>query len=515
MLALLLLLPQWAACGRRFAGVVLVLLFCAGGASASALHIGTVASDVQSASFGSSQITRAVGAAADGTIYVGFFSADRTQLRVAHSIDRGATFSPSVYVDTAAAGKTFATASLAVSSAGSVLVAYADSAASVFFARSIDAGVTFTPVPTLGTAGNTGSGVQVQSQGNYVYVGYTVFGGGVAVATSSDGGATFPAPPVTVVITGGYFGLLVDQSNGDVIVGGENANLYVRVSHDHGANFDPVQNPSGQAFFSNWTLSSDISGRYIWVGGTAIANTVYQIDTSSWVSTARSAFLSTGAAQARSMYAVGCGDIVDSIDGSWAVLHDFGTTLGTTHSIAGTNQTTLTNPLNGDVLVTYQNGTDTQLDVYQDEAFGCGAHLSLTVSDGHDFARYGKTMNYLVTLSSAGYGSADGIAVSLSTPGTGLDLANAQWQCVASDNTALCASSSGNGPSLGTVTLPAGTHMNWVVSVPVLATTTDDTIELDANAVGSLSASGSDTDALVVFRNGFDVTNSDGTRIHQ
>ena len=144
MRAFLSLLSQWSRAQRpRFSHCVIALLFCTGGASASALYTGTVASDVQSASFGSSQTTRALGAAADGTIYVGFFSADGTQIRVARSTDRGATFSPSVIADTAAVGKTFATASLAVSPAGAVFVAYEDSSSNVFLARSTNSGVTF------------------------------------------------------------------------------------------------------------------------------------------------------------------------------------------------------------------------------------------------------------------------------------------------------------------------------------------------------------------------------------
>ena len=513
MRAFLSLLSQWSRAQRpRFSHCVIALLFCTGGASASALYTGTVASDVQSASFGSSQTTRAIGAAADGTIYVGFFSADGTQIRVARSTDRGATFSPSVIADTAEVGKTFSTASIAVNPAGGVYVAYVDSSSNVFLAYSTNNGVTFTVVSGLGVANSSGAGVQVQTQGSYVYVGYVVLGTGVAVVVSSDGGVTFPTPPTTVAINGGFFGLLVDSSNGDVVVGAENASLSVRVSHDHGMTFDPVQNPSGSVFFSNWTISSDVSGRYLWVGGSALANTVYEIDLSNWASDARTAFLATATPSARSMYGAGCGDVVDSIDGAWAVVHDFGTTLGTTHSITGTNQTTFVNPFTGDALITYQNGTATKLDVYENEVFGCGIQLSMTVSDGHDFARYGQTMNYLVTLSGNGFGSADGIAVSLTTPGSALDLANAQWQCIGSDNTAICPSSSGTGASLGTVALPAGTRMTWLVSVPVLIGSSDDTIELDADAAGSVTASGSDTDTLVIFRNGFDVMNSDGTR---
>lgn len=186
-----------------------------------------------------------------------------------------------------------------------------------------------------------------------------------------------------------------------------------------------------------------------------------------------------------------------------------GTTLGSTYPINGSNQTTSINPLTGDVLVTYLNGTDIKLDVYQDELFPYSPHLTVTVSDGHDFARYGQMLNYLVTVSNTGYAAAENIVASLSTPGSGLDLANAPWECVGSDNSTLCASSNGTGAVLGRVTLPPRTSMTWVVGIPV-ASTTDGTIELDANATGTNMAS--DVDTLVIFRSGFDVANPDGTR---
>jgi hypothetical protein len=211
------------------------------------------------------------------------------------------------------------------------------------------------------------------------------------------------------------------------------------------------------------------------------------------------------------MYADACGEVVDSVDGSWVATTNLGASFGTQHLINGSKQTTYINPENYDVLVTYQNGSATLLDVYQNEVTGCGPHLNLTASDGHDYARYGQTLNYLVVLSASG-ATAENIGVSLSTPGTGLDLASATWTCVGSDISAICPSSSGTGAALGSVTLPPGTSMNWIVSVPVSTGTTDDTIELDANAAGPASASGSDTDALVIFRSGFDVANSDGTR---
>lgn len=475
---------------------------------ASPLHVGTTVSDVAAATFGQSSIARSVGAAPDGTIYVGFFSADAKQVRIAKSTDRGATFSASVLVDTAAGGATYVAASLNVNSAGQVFVAYIDSSSNVFFARSANAGVTYTLVPGMGSTSTSFAGVRVASQGDRVYVGY-VTPGGITVVSSSNAGISF-GTPVPVTVTGGNFALLVDQTNGDLVVSAENVSLYLRVSHDHGATFDPQQQPPGNVFFANWTISSDVSGHHVWVAGAMVAtDKAYQIDLSDFSSMERTAFLHTSAGSSRSLYAAGCADIVDSVSGSLAVLHDFGTTSGPVYAVNGSDQTTTVNSFSGDVLVAYRNATDIKLDVYENEVTGCGPHVSTTLNDGHEFARIGHSLNYLVTVSDQ-FTTADNVTVSLSTPGNALDLASASWQCIGSDDTTICPSSGGSGAALGAVSLHATATMTWLVSVPVRVTTTDDTIQMDVNATGAPTAS--DIDTLVIFRSSFDVANSDGTQ---
>jgi hypothetical protein len=495
---------------RRCAWLLILLASAMGTVClhATPLHVGTTVSDVPANSLGMSSITRAVGAAPDGTIYVGFFSADGKQLRVASSTDRGATFAASVLVDTAGGSAIFSTASLEVNSAGQVLIAYIDSSSNVFFARSTNAGASYTRVPGLGTASASFQGVRVASQDDHVYVGFAT-NGGVGVVSSTNAGVSFGSlVPVTIV--GGNFALLVDRSNADLVVAAENVSLYLRVSHDHGATFDAQQQPSGQVFFANWTISSDVSGRHVWVAGSlAASDNAYQIDLSDFSSIQRTAFLHTSTASSRSLYAAGCGDIVDSVASKLAVVHDFGASIGTTYTVGGSNQTTSVNPFSGDVLVAYLNATDIKLDVYANETTGCGPHVTTTMDDGHEFARTGRSLNYLVTVSDE-FTSADNLTVNLSTPGSALDLANASWECTGSGSTAICPVSSGTGPSLGVVSLPALTTMTWIVSVPVLATATDDSIKLDLDATGAPTVS--DIDTLVIFRSGFDVSNSDGTK---
>jgi len=316
--------------------------------------------------------------------------------------------------------------------------------------------------------------------------------------------------PVPVALLGGNNGLLVDESNGDVVIGGENINLYLRVSHDHGATFDPQQQPPGQVFYSDWTISSDVGGRFVWVAGTQLGtDNAYQINLADFTSIQRDGFLNTSSSSSRSLYAAGCGEVVDSVSGQWAVVRDFGATTGMTYMINGSEQTTAINPLNGDVLIAYRSSSDIKLDVYQNELTGCGPRVSATITDAHAYARFGRTSNYLVTVSDE-FAAANDVAVTLSTPGTALDLANASWTCIGSDPSVLCPASSGTGASLGSVALQPASTMTWIVSVPVRTATADETAELDFDATGATTAN--DVDALVIFRSGFDVINSDGTQ---
>src|SRR6185369_5102384 len=137
------------------------------------------------------------------------------------------------------------------------------------------------------------------------------------------------------------------------------------------------------------------------------------------------------------------------------------------------------------------------------------SNLTLSIDDGHTYARYGMILDYLVTLSNSGNTTASNIDVSVSTPGTGLDLSNASWQCIGGDSAAIC-TANGTGASLGKATLPAARSLTWIVSVPVTQVTADTTVRLDAHATGAANVN--DVDTLVLFRDGFNVALGDGTR---
>ena len=133
--------------------------------------------------------------------------------------------------------------------------------------------------------------------------------------------------------------------------------------------------------------------------------------------------------------------------------------------------------------------------------------LTLTLADSHDFVRYGQTLDYVITLTNDGNTAATvPVSIDLSPA---WDPAGASWVCYPGTDGASC-TASGSGPLNDVATLPAGARASWVVSVPTLADSLETTATLDVIATGAATAS--DTDTLVIFKDGFDVPYGDGTQ---
>lgn len=136
-----------------------------------------------------------------------------------------------------------------------------------------------------------------------------------------------------------------------------------------------------------------------------------------------------------------------------------------------------------------------------------GQALTLTLADGHDFVRYGQTLDYVVTLTNNGDAAAAvPVSVELSPA---WDPAGASWVCYPGTDGATC-TASGSGPLHDTPTLPPGARVSWVVSVPTLPDTPETIATLDVVATGAATVS--DSNVLVVFKDGFDVPYGDGTQ---
>lgn len=135
-----------------------------------------------------------------------------------------------------------------------------------------------------------------------------------------------------------------------------------------------------------------------------------------------------------------------------------------------------------------------------------GAQLQLDVTDGGDYARYGQVRDYFVSLSNTGNGSAENVVLDADLDAA-FDVANMQWTCVDGAPGTAC-TAQGAGGFADSATLPPGTSLVWIVSVPIRADSDAADATFLAHASGASDAS--DTDTLVVFRDGLDVPYADG-----
>lgn len=139
------------------------------------------------------------------------------------------------------------------------------------------------------------------------------------------------------------------------------------------------------------------------------------------------------------------------------------------------------------------------------------AVLTASLDDGSDYARYGRVVDYAVTLRNDGLGEAGAVPVE-ATLSDAFDGAYAQWQCFGAGAGALCAAV-GSGPLRDLATIPPGRSLTWLVSAPILrdSAAPDATLALDVG--GHAPAQASDINTLVLLRDGLDAPYADGTRI--
>ncbi len=140
--------------------------------------------------------------------------------------------------------------------------------------------------------------------------------------------------------------------------------------------------------------------------------------------------------------------------------------------------------------------------------------LALDVDDGLDYVRYGRVVDYVVTLHNSGNGDS-GVLTLTGTASAAVDSAFIRWHCFGAGAGATCAPS-GRGPLLdANVRVPAGRTLTWVVSAPVRFYANQGSVDYSVTASGAAgSAGGSDTDALVLMRTGYDVVGDDGASSH-
>ena len=133
--------------------------------------------------------------------------------------------------------------------------------------------------------------------------------------------------------------------------------------------------------------------------------------------------------------------------------------------------------------------------------------LVATIDDAHDYARYGQTITYVITLTNEDPAAAATVPVAV-TLSPAFDGDAATWQCFPGVDGVVCASA-GSGLLADTAVLPPGARATWLFSVPIQATPSETTATLTF-AAGDIAPL-TDTNTLVIFKDRFDVPYADGT----
>ncbi|MEO8671160.1 MAG: immunoglobulin domain-containing protein [Tahibacter sp.] len=131
--------------------------------------------------------------------------------------------------------------------------------------------------------------------------------------------------------------------------------------------------------------------------------------------------------------------------------------------------------------------------------------LGIAVDDGYALARYGSDIDYVVRIDNFGTGVLGNVNVG-SAASPALSTTGARYTCVLAIGGTVCPPNGNGALAASVATLPAGSSLSWIVHLPVAATTAQDTVTLSVSATGGVSASDSDIDTLVLFRDAFEST---------
>jgi LPXTG-site transpeptidase (sortase) family protein len=327
------------------------------------LYTAVQASDTAGSLITNPNTSRTVAVSPTGIIYVAYHGP--SGIRVARSLDRGATFQPSVQI----------TASnqiveIAVDSNGVVYVAYVDAGIATMISRSTNSGQTFSaPAVAAGIGGV--SNVHIATDPPYVYL--VPQNGTNLLVNSANGVGAFSINPTGLGVQA-YADVHVDPASGDVFVLADNPALKYVVSTNHGATFGAVVNVPGNIFYSSWTASFSAAGRFAYVSGQTTQAYQINLDTAALTSLA---FGNDVPAQGRSLAADNCGNVVDGYsDGAQTIYRasqDLAATFaGAVNTGASQNQSVAINPSNYDIVVAYQDAAGAiRVSVYSGELLNC------------------------------------------------------------------------------------------------------------------------------------------------
>jgi uncharacterized repeat protein (TIGR01451 family) len=133
------------------------------------------------------------------------------------------------------------------------------------------------------------------------------------------------------------------------------------------------------------------------------------------------------------------------------------------------------------------------------------AVLAINVTDERDFAAYGATLQYVVTVSNTGDAVATAVAVSNASPAQ-IDAGATTWTCTGAGSGAECQASGTGALETAGVVIPPGRTLVWHVTAPVLQGAGGASIDYAVSAgIGAgTPIEATDVDILVLLRNGFE-----------
>ncbi|KAF0108598.1 MAG: cell wall/surface repeat protein [Anaerolineaceae bacterium] len=332
------------------------------GPAAAPLYTAVQASDTAGSLITNPNTSRTVAVSPTGIIYVAYHGP--SGIRVARSLDRGATFQPSVQITVSNQ-----IVEVAVDSNGVVYVAYVD-APGVIISRSTNNGQTFSAPAIAAAIGSTN--VHIATDPPYVYL--VPQDGANLLVNSANGVGAFS---INSTGLGGqaFADVHVDPASGDVFVIADDPALKYTVSTNHGATFGAVVNLAGNIFYSTTAASFSTAGRFVYVSGQTTQAYQINLDTSAITSLT---FGNVDTFQGRSLAADPCGNVLDSYTTGGQVHYrasqDLAATFaGAVNTGASQNQSVAINPSNYDIVVAYQDaaGGVIRVSVYSGELLNC------------------------------------------------------------------------------------------------------------------------------------------------
>lgn len=140
---------------------------------------------------------------------------------------------------------------------------------------------------------------------------------------------------------------------------------------------------------------------------------------------------------------------------------------------------------------------------------GLFTDLSAALDDGGDHARYGRVRDYLVVVGNSGNAQAGAVQIA-GQFSAAFDTPHVHWLCVDAGGGSCPAS--GSGGFVTSASIPAGASSTWIVSAPVRMDSAEAQATFQLGVTGpDGSASASDSNVLVLLRDGFNRPYGDGT----